>query len=127
MGNARSFLKKVMPGNIFKSKASRSSEDDSNLGNTSPNDLSPLNDVLDYILSFLSPEDLIFHCRFVCKEWKELVDGNGVWKIKCIREKKNIPSAVIHPIPKHYFRRIYIFNPFGRNLVYNPCGNGKIK
>ncbi|KAG8182280.1 hypothetical protein JTE90_029352 [Oedothorax gibbosus] len=125
MGNVRSSIKELTPDKIFKPQArcASVSEDNSNLANSSSkNDLSELDDVLVHILSFMSVEDLIFNCRFVCKEWKEIIDGNGLWKIKCKRENRCIPSAILNPIPQHYYRKIYIFNPFGRNLVYNPCG-----
>lgn len=127
MGNVSSSIKNITSSNIFKSKAGRFSEGNSSLANTSSkNDLSVLVDELDHILSFMSPEDLIFNCRLVCKKWKEMVDGNGLWKLKCKRENRCIPSAVLIPIPQHYYRNIYIFNPFGRNLIYNPCGKGRI-
>lgn len=108
-------------------------DDNSNLSNTSRHfmdklkdaDFSILDDSLIDILSFVSADDLILNCRLVCKNWQEIIDGHSVWKIKCQREKKNIPCVTLSRIPKHYYRKIFVFNPYGRNLICNPCGEGK--
>ncbi|KAG8182281.1 hypothetical protein JTE90_029353 [Oedothorax gibbosus] len=113
----------------------QTSEDNPNLANTShyfmdkfeDADFSKLDDLLIDILSFVSADDLIYNCRLVCKEWKEIIDGHSVWKIKCQREKKNIPTVLLNKIPKHYYRKIFVFNPYGRNLIRNACGKGELE
>ncbi|XP_015929054.1 F-box only protein 27 [Parasteatoda tepidariorum] len=79
-------------------------------------------DLLIDVLSFVPSNDLITHCRLVCKLWKEIIDGHGLWKIKCEREKKYFPSLKFEKIPLHYYRMIYIHNPYGINLIQNPSG-----
>ncbi|CAL1297687.1 unnamed protein product [Larinioides sclopetarius] len=80
------------------------------------------NDLLIDILSYVPANDLIKNCRLVCKDWKSIIDGHSVWKLKCKREKKNIPSVTLQNIPIHYYEKIYFHNPYGRNLIQNPCG-----
>ncbi|KAF8794543.1 F-box only protein 17 like protein [Argiope bruennichi] len=79
-------------------------------------------DLLIDILSYVPAEDLIKNCRLVCKDWKSIVDGHSVWKLKCKREKKCIPSISLRNIPNHYYEKIYIHDPYGKNLIQNPYG-----
>ncbi|XP_035215606.1 F-box only protein 27-like isoform X2 [Stegodyphus dumicola] len=81
-------------------------------------------DLLVDVLSFVPHQDLIQNCRSVCKQWRDIIDGHGVWKIKCERERKTVPSLKLRNLPVHYYQLIYLFNPYGRNLIRNPCGEG---
>lgn len=89
-------------------------------------DFSIFDDLLVDILSYVSAEDLVNNCRLVCKKWEAVIEGHSVWKIKCQRENKRIPAITFNQIPQHYYRKIYVYNPYGRNLLENPCGEGKI-
>lgn len=79
-------------------------------------------DVLIHILSFLPPSDLLKSCSRVCRQWKQLIDGHTIWKRKCQRDGKTIPKYNFKTIPEHFYRNIYVNNPYGRNLLRNPCG-----
>lgn len=80
------------------------------------------------ILSRVSDNDLITKCRLVCKQWQSIIDDNSLWKLKAIRRGCVIPKlrSPDGHIPRHFYRRIAIENPFGRNLVKNPCGKGNV-
>ncbi|XP_035215607.1 F-box only protein 27-like isoform X3 [Stegodyphus dumicola] len=84
-------------------------------------------DLLVDVLSFVPHQDLIQNCRSVCKQWRDIIDGHGVWKIKCERERKTVPSLKLRNLPVHYYQLIYLFNPYGRNLIRNPCGEDGLR
>ncbi|GIY68741.1 hypothetical protein CEXT_741901 [Caerostris extrusa] len=85
-------------------------------------DLSKINHLLIEIFSFLPSKDLLRNSRLVCKEWRDIIDGHSVWKLKCERERKNIPAIAFEKIPDHYYRKIYLHDPYGKNLILNPHG-----
>ncbi|XP_077998271.1 F-box only protein 44-like [Glandiceps talaboti] len=76
--------------------------------------------VLTVILSCVPDKDLL-NCMLVCKRWYMTIQQPTFWKIKCLnagrllRELVNIPSAE--------WRNVYFKNPYGRNLIRNPCGD----
>lgn len=85
-------------------------------------DISIINQSLIDILSFVPAKDLIKNCRLVCKDWKSIIDGHSIWKLKCEREKLYIPPVSFATLPSDYYKKIYFYNPYSRNLVKNPCG-----
>ncbi|XP_053307804.1 F-box only protein 2 [Spea bombifrons] len=42
--------------------------------------------VLTQILAGLPAEELVLVCRLVCHQWKNIVDGAEIWRIKCRRD-----------------------------------------
>lgn len=81
--------------------------------------------LVEYVLSFVSTDDLVKSCRLVCVQFQRIVDRNGFWKIKCERDGKVIPSFHLDSLPANYYRAIYVSNPYGRNLLRNGHGDEK--
>lgn len=79
--------------------------------------------LVEYILSFVSPKCLVTDCPLVCDLFRRIVHNNVFWKMKCERDGKVIPSFKLHPLPEHYYRKIYMGNPYGRNLLRNSQGD----
>ena len=46
-------------------------------------------EVLISILSFVDPDTLIFSCRLVCKQWKEIIESSDLWRTKLFRENRD--------------------------------------
>lgn len=80
------------------------------------------------ILSFVDNNTLSKKCRFVCKQWNELIK-TYVWKLKAERKHrgmfkdlkltKRLPWSVYHSIARR--------NAFGKNLLRNNCGQSGFK
>ncbi|XP_054707226.1 F-box only protein 6-like [Uloborus diversus] len=79
-------------------------------------------DLLIVVLSFVSAHDLIRNCRLVSQLWKETIDSNSLWKIKCDRERVCLPTTRLDVIPRNYYRHIYFQGKYGTNLIKNPHG-----
>ncbi|XP_070560891.1 F-box only protein 44-like [Ptychodera flava] len=75
--------------------------------------------VLLRILTFVPDGDLL-NCMLVCKEWHAATQQATFWKIKCLRSGRLIEELV--SIPAQEWRSVYFKNPYGRNLMKNPCG-----
>ena len=67
-------------------------------------------------------KDLVKCCCLVDKSWCKIVKQQTLWRIKCEKEKKYIPSTM--PVPDD-FKKMYFFNPYTRNLIKNPSASGK--
>ncbi|XP_069063009.1 F-box only protein 27-like isoform X2 [Pleurodeles waltl] len=86
-------------------------------------DLNPLMDeVLLHILSFVSAQDLLLHCRCVSRRWRSLVDTPTLWLLKCKREKRLELLEISRLQLDIPWGLVYIKKPFSRNLLRNPCG-----
>ncbi|XP_050038738.1 F-box only protein 6-like [Dermacentor andersoni] len=79
--------------------------------------------LIEYVLSFVSHTDLLKSCRNTCKPFRDIIDSNSFWKIKCLRDGRSIPSFHLEELPPRYYQRIYIGNPYGRNLLQNGHGD----
>ncbi|GFS29567.1 hypothetical protein NPIL_227841 [Nephila pilipes] len=108
----------------FQREISSTRHDDSSdfIDEISGLDISIIDESLIDILSFVPADNLIKNCRLVCKDWKDIIDGHSIWKIKCKREKKCIPAISFETLPSDYYKKIYLWNPYGRNLIQNPYG-----
>ena len=71
-------------------------------------------EILTLILSYLPAREIIHHCRRVSKHWKYLADQPSLWTMKYERDYGLPALKVVHPLLD--VRRIYVLNPFGRNL-----------
>uniref|UniRef100_A0A8C3I2L8 Uncharacterized protein n=1 Tax=Chrysemys picta bellii TaxID=8478 RepID=A0A8C3I2L8_CHRPI len=71
-------------------------------------------ELLALILSWVPGRALVTRCRLVCRRWRDLIDGPTVWRLQA--------AARLCPSPQ--WSRIGLLEPFGRNLVRNPCGQG---
>ncbi|XP_064481207.1 F-box only protein 6-like isoform X2 [Ornithodoros turicata] len=89
----------------------------------------PINDlpetVVEHILAFVSPNDLIQNCRLTCKWFRNIVDSNGFWKAKCEREKRTVPNFRFEELPPRLYQLICIYDPYGSNLLKNSHGDLK--
>ncbi|CAI5783055.1 F-box only protein 44-like [Podarcis lilfordi] len=65
------------------------------------------------ILSLVPASDLIYNCRLVCSQWRDLVDLPVLWKRKF--QKRDHDSS---PKPLAF----YIFSRLKKNLIKNPDG-----
>lgn len=81
--------------------------------------------LIEHVLSFVCTEDLLKNCSLVSVHFQRIVDTNGFWKLKCERDGKTIPNFHPSSLPAHYYRNIYMNNPYGRNLLRN--GHGDVK
>lgn len=79
--------------------------------------------LIEHVLLFVGQEDLINNCRKTCRLFRSIVDRNAFWKSKCLRENKVIPTFRPSELPPRYYQRIYIGNPYGRNLLRNVHGD----
>eukprot|EP00062_Callorhinchus_milii_P012708 gi/632960032/ref/XP_007895964.1/ PREDICTED: F-box only protein 44 [Callorhinchus milii] len=75
-------------------------------------------DLLTEILSYVPGRELVVKCRLVCQQWRELVDGIHVWKLKCVREGYFKECWETYPAD---WSKYYILRPLCRNLLKNPC------
>ncbi|CAH2314156.1 F-box only 17-like [Pelobates cultripes] len=86
-------------------------------------DLEPFPDeILQKILSFLPPRELVTRCRLVSRRWKHLVDSPTLWKLKCEHERHADllrASSLCNFFP---WQRVFVKEIFWRNLIRNPCG-----
>uniref|UniRef100_A0A8C3I0R2 F-box protein 27 n=1 Tax=Chrysemys picta bellii TaxID=8478 RepID=A0A8C3I0R2_CHRPI len=89
-----------------------------------PLDLNPLPDeLLAQILSWVPGRALVTRCRLVCRRWRDLIDGPTVWRLQGERRPglgATLAAARLCLPPQ--WSRICVLEPFGRNLVRNPCG-----
>ncbi|XP_030400200.1 serine--tRNA ligase, mitochondrial [Gopherus evgoodei] len=89
-----------------------------------PLDLNPLPDeLLTLILSWVPGRALVTRCRLVCRRWRDLIDGPTVWRLQGERRPglgATLAAARLCPPPR--WSRICLLEPFGRNLLRNPCG-----
>ncbi|KAJ6661311.1 hypothetical protein lerEdw1_015449 [Lerista edwardsae] len=95
-------------------------------------DLNPLPDeLLVLVLSWVSSRSLVTRCRLVCQRWKDLIDSPTLWKLKWKREpsKRGLLEAalkVARRTPQIEWSRLGVLEPFGRNLIKNPCGTERL-
>ncbi|XP_029475712.1 F-box only protein 27-like [Rhinatrema bivittatum] len=86
-------------------------------------DLGPLPDeLLLLVLSFLPGRELLWNCRRVCRRWRCLVDSPCLWRVKCERERRTSLLEAARCCPDLPWGRVYLKEPFARNLLRNPCG-----
>ncbi|XP_023965573.3 F-box only protein 17-like [Chrysemys picta bellii] len=80
-------------------------------------------ELLALILSWVPGRALVTRCRLVCRRWRDLIDGPTVWRLQGERWPRLgaiLVAARLCPSPQ--WSRIGLLEPFGRNLVRNPCG-----
>lgn len=82
-------------------------------------------EIISSILKWVDEDSLVFSCRLVCKEWREIID-ELVWEEKCNctklllgqRSEKQIPWWVTYWVIKK--------RTFRENLIKNNCGQEEI-
>lgn len=85
-------------------------------------------EIVTYILSFVDPAPLVFHCRLVCKRWKQLIEEQHVWKHKMKKIERTSFSKLSQAdriqlnLPWYLYFVIFYYDPFEKNLLRNNCG-----
>lgn len=75
---------------------------------------------LEEIFLNVPPHKLVCVCRFVCREWKEVVDSQYLWKERCRRE--GYQPCDTTKLPDDW-RLFYFMCKKRRNLIKNPKGD----
>ncbi|XP_072305188.1 F-box only protein 6-like [Eucyclogobius newberryi] len=81
-------------------------------------------EIVEEIFHNLPHDRVIQHCRLVCKQWKEVVDSESLWRERCRREGL-LPRDVTRT-PDDW-RMYYVLCKKRRNLLKNPKAEGKFK
>jgi hypothetical protein len=83
-------------------------------------------ELLARILSYVPDLDVVRICRLVCSNWRDLIDNNEVWILKCRSRSRKVPNQVLRclqPLPRNFYREVIFFDPYTtRNLIRNPNG-----
>ena len=89
-------------------------------------DLSRLpNELLQEVLSYLPPRTLLRHCRPVCRRWRDVVDGWGLWRSILPWEHPDLWPFIRTCLPPAdapgpcILGRFCERRPIGRNLLRN--------
>ncbi|XP_035596242.2 F-box only protein 6-like isoform X3 [Oncorhynchus keta] len=80
-------------------------------------------DVLEEMLLNVPPQQVVCVCRLVCREWKEVVDSDSLWRERCRREGY---QTYVTKLPKDW-RLFYFLCKKRRNLLKNPRADDKFK
>ncbi|XP_042296616.1 F-box only protein 27 [Sceloporus undulatus] len=85
-------------------------------------------ELLELILSWVPSRTLVRRCRLVCRKWRDLIDRPTIWKLQWERDpsKKATLEAAKHCPPMDWCR-VGVLQPFGRNLIKNPCGKEQFR
>ena len=73
------------------------------------------------IVAGLPARYLVLVCRLVCKQWRCIVDSQSLWVQKC-----HIDSVAVPTMKDLDYRHLHFHNPYGRNLLKNWNGEGKL-
>ncbi|XP_024231701.2 F-box only protein 6 isoform X1 [Oncorhynchus tshawytscha] len=80
-------------------------------------------EVLEEMLLNVPPQQVVCVCRLVCREWKEVVDSDSLWRERCRREGY---QTYVTKLPKDW-RLFYFLCKKRRNLLKNPRADDKFK
>ncbi|CAN7975442.1 unnamed protein product, partial [Ixodes persulcatus] len=108
-------------GNAMAIRLMENDDDDVDLANFAASSLLMLElpeRLIERVLSFVPAGDLVKACRFVCGSFGRIVEGNGLWELKCERDGKYIPNLEWHPLPPNYYRGLYAGVPYFQNLLH---------
>lgn len=94
-------------------------------------------ELLVQVLSHVPPRALVTRCRPVCRAWRDLVDGPSIWLLQLARDR-SAEGRTLYSLaqrcpadadgnrhdgfPLCALARFCLRAPFGRNLIYNSCG-----
>ncbi|XP_074242489.1 F-box only protein 17 isoform X2 [Saimiri boliviensis] len=93
-------------------------------------------ELLVQVLSHVPPRALVTRCRPVCRAWRDVVDGPTVWLLQLARDRsaegRALYAVVQRCLPSNEdeeeefplcaLARYCVRAPFGRNLIFNSCG-----
>lgn len=80
--------------------------------------------ILEEIFLNLPHNKVVRVCRLVCHQWKEVADGDFLWRERCRREGYRLRDASKTPTD---WRLFYFLCKKRRNLVRNPRGEDNLK
>ncbi|XP_064610254.1 F-box only protein 44-like [Liolophura sinensis] len=89
-------------------------------------------DILETVLSFVPAKRLLTYRR-VGKRWRDIIDGQTLWRNKCERDKVLTENWLRFLYCVHgdhepiNYRQLYFSSPYTRNLIKNPCAKEKLK
>lgn len=66
-------------------------------------------------------------CVFVQKKFNAILSCQSFWLKRCARYGVSYPTHLPHNVPHIDYRKIYLRQPYGRNLIKNPDGEQGIK
>ncbi|XP_061703479.1 F-box only protein 6-like isoform X2 [Syngnathoides biaculeatus] len=79
-------------------------------------------EVLEEIFLNLPPQQVVHTCRLVCRQWREIADGQSLWRDRCRREghhhQREVPAD---------WRIFYFLCEKRRNLLKNPRAEDQMK
>uniref|UniRef100_A0A3P9AHP4 FBA domain-containing protein n=1 Tax=Esox lucius TaxID=8010 RepID=A0A3P9AHP4_ESOLU len=104
--------------------SSQTTHEDSGYVNENSTGLLPVLplEVLEEMFLNVPPHQLVCVCRLVCREWKQLVDSDSLWRKRCRREGYLPCDAATLPKDWHLFYFLCIKR---RNLIKNPKAEDK--
>lgn len=105
------------------SSSSSSVQNDFTPSKDSPVYTAPM-EILEEIFHNLPCEEVVRHCRLVCKQWKEVADSESLWKERCRREGYLARNALVAP---NDWREFYFLCKKRRNLLKNTKAAEKFK
>lgn len=74
-------------------------------------------EILEEIFHNLPYEEVVRHCRLVCKQWKGVADSESLWRERCRREGYLSQNSSFAP---NDWRQFYFLCKKRRNLLKNP-------
>jgi hypothetical protein len=82
-------------------------------------------ELVSFILLLVDYKTTVANCRLVCKQWNSIITDPLFWKHKAALENKKWPNVPRNDdIPWSFYANVYLHNPFDRNLIQNPNGEG---
>lgn len=81
-------------------------------------------DALEKILILLPGLFLSKTASLVCKRWHNLIERDGFWTAKSLKDRKVNSNAlrIIQDLDIYEAKKFYFKMPFHKNLLKNPCG-----
>ena len=81
--------------------------------------------ILADILLYVDKRSLSSSCVGVCRKWHSIIaQSDSFWLEKCLFDHIPIPPPQLRGQHPFNYHRIAMKQPFGRNLVRNPSGEG---
>ncbi|XP_077429738.1 F-box only protein 6-like [Vanacampus margaritifer] len=81
-------------------------------------------EVLEEIFLNLPPEQVVWICRLVCRQWKDIADSQSLWRGRCRREGYRLRND--SRVPQDW-RLLYFLCKKRRNLLKNPRAEDQMR
>lgn len=87
-------------------------------------------EIMRLILTYVPSRDLLLNCSRVCKQWRELVSDDVLWRRRCESASVMCPTQCTDEsslfTDYSFYQRLCVFRPFDRNLVKNWNAAGQV-